>query len=114
MAVLTPIAPSVAGVAVTPITPGSDTIPVGGYRFIDLVLRSAATGTPTITVDDPTTVAPEGTLVGSFNPDVTVAVTAGQIKVQRLPVGRFANASGNISYTTTSPGDAVVYAIGIP
>lgn len=114
MATLTPIAPNVIGVTVTPITPGSDSIPVGGYRFIDLVLRSVATGVPIITVDDPTSAAPDGTLVSAFNPDVTITVTAAQLKVTRLPVGRFANSAGNIVYTTAAPGDAVVYAIGIP
>lgn len=112
MATLTPVAPSVVGNAITTITPGSDAIPAAAYRWVLLVARSVSTGTPTITVDDPTSVAPAGTGV-TFNPDVTLTLTAGQTKVMRLDCARFRDANGNINYTTATPGDAVVYAIGI-
>lgn len=115
MATLTPVAPNVVGVAVTPITPGSDVIPASPYRKVLLVLRSVATGLPIITIDDPTSQAPPGTLVGAFNADVTVTVTAAQTKVMELDCNRFRDSSGNINYTTSGTiGDGVVYAIGIP
>lgn len=112
MATLTPINPTLAGVVVTPITPGSDTIPALAYTSIELVLRSVSTGAPTITINDPTSVSPSGAV--AFNPDVTLAVTAGQLKVARFPCSRFRDENGNITYTTATPGDAVVYAIGYP
>jgi uncharacterized spore protein YtfJ len=106
------IGPSVIGSAVTPITPGSDSIAASAYGVVFLVVRSVSTGTPTITVDDPTSQGPAGTGV-SFNPDAQLTLTAGQTKVMRLDCARFRDANGNINYTTATPGDAVVYAIGV-
>lgn len=111
MATLTPVAPSVIGGVATSITPGADSIPARAYRFVLLVV-SSTTGTPTITVDDPTSQAPAGTGV-QFNPDAQVVLAAGQTKVMRLDCARFRDVNGNINYTTASPGDARVFAIGI-
>lgn len=111
MAVLTPVAPSVIGTTATTITPGSDSIPALAYRFVLLVVMST-TGTPTITVDDPTSQAPAGTGV-QFNADVQLVLGAGQTKVMRLDCARFRDVNGNINYTTATPGDARVFAVGI-
>jgi|SRR5687768_15281353 len=111
MATLTPINTTVNGNLITPITPGADAIPCSQYRYVTLVARSASTGTPTITVDDPTSSAPAGTGV-TFNADVTLTLTAGQLKSMRLDCARFRDANGNINYTTATPGDSVVYALG--
>jgi hypothetical protein len=112
MATLTPIGAGIVGTLVTPITPGTDSIPAGAYSNIIFVARSVSTGAPTITFDDPTSVAPAGTGV-TFNPDAQLVLTAGQLKTMILPTGRFKDANGNINYTTATPGDAVVFAIGI-
>lgn len=111
MATLTPVGAGIVGTLVAPITPGADSIPAGPYSFIMFIARSVSTGAPTITFDDPTSQAPSGTGV-TFNPDVQLVLTAGQQKVMILPTGRFKDASGNINYTTATPGDAVVYAVG--
>lgn len=111
MATLTPLSPTRTGVVATPITPGSDSIPCGSYRAVILVVRSVSTGTPTITVDDPTSVSPDGAT--QFDPDVSMTLTAGQLKLFKLDTSRFRNSAGNITYTTATPGDAVVYAIGV-
>jgi len=108
------ITPNVVGVAPAPITPGADSIVAGPFQQVLLVLRSVSTGTPTITVDDPTSPTPAGTLASPFNADVTLTVSAGQTKVMLLDCNRFRDFTGNINYTTATPGDALVYAIGIP
>lgn len=113
MATLTPVGLGLVGTVITPITPGTDSIPAGSYSNIILIARSVSTGAPTITIDDPTSVNPPGSLVTPGNFDVTLALTAGQLKAIVIPTGRFKDASGNINYTTATPGDAVVYALGI-
>lgn len=114
MATITPIVPGVVATVATPqaLTAGADVIPCSQYNIIFLVLRSVSTGTPTVTVDDPTSSAPAGTGV-TFNPDPQAVLTAAQQKVMRLDTARFRDASGNINITTATPGDAVAYAIGI-
>lgn len=112
MSTITPVKPGVVGQVITPATPtASDVIPARAYRFVVLVAVST-TGTPTITVDDPTSQAPSGTGV-QFNADVTLTLTAGQVKAQRLDCARFRDVNGNINITTSSPANSTVYALGI-
>lgn len=113
MATITPVSPAVAGTVSTTqaLTSGADVIPASAYNLIFLILRSVSTGTPTTTIDDPTSQTPSG--AQAFNPDVQVTLTAAQTKIVRLDCGRFRDVNGNINITTTTPGDAVVSAIGI-
>lgn len=113
MAVLTPVGLALVGSVIVPITPGADSIPAGSYSYIIFIARSVSTGAPTITFTDPTTVNPPGTLVTPGNFNATLVLTAGQLKAIIIPTGRFKDANGNINYTTATPGDAVVYAIGV-
>lgn len=50
-----------------------------------------------VVLDDPTSVAPVGNT--TFNPDVTVAVPAGEVREMKVDGNRFRNASGNIVWT---------------
>lgn len=112
MATITPVKPGVVGQVVTPVTPAAtDVIPAAAYRFIVLVAVSS-TGTPTITVDDPTSQAPAGTGV-QFNPDAQLSLTAGQSKVMRIDCARFRDTNGNINISTTSPTNSTIYVVGI-
>jgi hypothetical protein len=112
MATITPIQSGVAGTLVTPVAPtASDTIPASAYNYVDLVFQST-TGTPTMTIDDPTSANPSGTLVQAGNFDVTVALTAGQTKVVRLDCARFRDPNGNINIITSTPANSTVFAIG--
>lgn len=113
MGTITPINPNVTGQVVVPATPAaSDVIPALAYREVILVLTST-TGTPTVTVDDPTSQAPSGTLAAPFNPDVTLAVTTGQSKVQKLSCARFRDSSGNINISTATPANSTLIVIGV-
>jgi hypothetical protein len=113
MATITPVQSGVNAPVVVPSVPsnGADVIPAGSYNYVDLLIQST-TGTPTIVVDDPTSLNPGGTLVASGNFDLTVALTAGQVKLLRLDCSRFRDASGNINITTTTPANSTILAIG--
>jgi len=63
-----------------------------------LVRFNNGSATPAnIVVDDPTAVTPTGAT--AFNPDVTIAVPAGEVRELVLDAARFRNSSGNIVWT---------------
>lgn len=112
MATIPIISPAVTSTAVVPITPtASDTIPCAQYNLVFLVIVSS-TGTPNVSVTDPTAVAPAG-LTFTDNTVDSGALTAGQTKVMRLDAQRFRDVNGNINVSTATPANSTVYAIGI-
>lgn len=111
MATVTPVSPAVAGTVITPVTPGADSIPCSAFNIVFLHIWSVSTGTPTLTIADPTSQAPAGLSFTASS--MNVSVTAAQRKVVRLDCGRWRDVNGNINYTTATPGDALVWAEGI-
>lgn len=109
MATITPVSPAVNSTVIAGTTPtASDTIPVGSASTLFLLVISS-TGTPQISVVDPTSQAPVGlsfTAGGVAFP----ALTAGQARVAALPCARFRDANGNVTINTTSPANTTLYA----
>lgn len=68
------------------------------YGAVYLLRFNNASATPAnVVLDDPTSANPGGAT--QFNPDVTVAVPAGQARSMRVDANRFRNSSGNIVWT---------------
>jgi len=113
---ITPVVPGLTGSAEsTPPTPTASDVIVGASAYKYILLRVASsTGTPTVKVDDPTTPAIPGATTAA-DPDLTIGpLSAGQVFSRLLPVARYADSSGNINITTTSPTNSTVQAYGIP
>lgn len=116
MANITPVAPGLTGAAESaPPTPSASDVIVGASAYKYILLRVvSSTGTPTVKVDDPTTPAIPGATVAA-DPDLTIGpLTSGQTFSRLLPVARYADTSGNINLTTTSPANSTIQAYGIP
>lgn len=115
MATLTPIAVGLTGSAESaPATPSaSDVIPCAAYRYVLLEITSS-TGTPTVTVDDPTTAAIPAAKTAA-DPDLQIGpLSAGQTFSRLLPTSRYRDSSGNINITTSSPANSTIKVYGIP
>ncbi len=67
----------------------------GGQYLIRFANGSATPAN--VVLDDPTAVTPVAAT--AFNPDVTVAVPAGEVREMRVDGNRFRNAAGNIVWT---------------
>lgn len=113
MAALNVYNPQVGGTTPTPTAlTAADTIPVSTTGLYIIVVRNTTASILTVTVDDPTSQAPEGS--AGFNPDVavTVPITTGE-KLIRLRASRFRDASGNINLANTNPAaGTTAYVIG--
>lgn len=108
MAALTGQTPNVTGVTPTYAAgaSGGDTFAAqAGARYI-LHFKNTSGGAITVTMDDPTSPTPAGTLAATFNPDITLSVpaTTGD-KMLLVDANRFRDANGNfnITYSTNPP-----------
>lgn len=84
--------------------PSNNAVTAAGDQFaaefgaVYLLRFTNASATPAnVVLDDPVSVAPVGNT--AYNPDVTVAVPAGQSRAMRVDSNRFRNSSGNIVWT---------------
>lgn len=114
MTVLAPQSPTIVGItpAYTAVT-ATDSFPAAaGAKY---VLHYKCTGgAPVVaTIDDPTSVAPAGTLAGAFNPDPTLSVpaTTGD-KMMLIDANRFRDSSGNINLAHAPTTGGTVAVIG--
>ena len=115
MATITPIAVGLSGAAdAAPVTPSaSDVIPCAAYKYVLLKIVSS-TGTPTVTVDDPTTPAIPAAKTAA-DPDLQIGpLSAGQTYTRLLPTSRYRDSSGNINIATASPANSTIICYGIP
>lgn len=84
--------------------PATNTIAAAGDQFaadfgaVYLMRWTNGSATPgNVVMDDPNSVTPSAAT--AFNPDVTIAVPAGESRAQRIDSARFRNSSGNIVWT---------------
>lgn len=117
MAALTVQTPNVVGITPTYAAgaSGGDTVAtLAGARYL-LHLKNTSGGALTVTLDDPTSQVPAGTLAAAFNPDITVSVpaTTGD-KMLLLDASRFRDATGNwnITYSANPPTGLTVGVFG--
>jgi hypothetical protein len=108
VAALTVQTPNVVGITPTYAagSSGGDTFAaLAGARYL-LHMKNTSGGALTVTIDDPTSPVPAGTLAATFNPDITISVpaTTGD-KMMFLDASRFRDANGNwnITYSANPP-----------
>lgn len=94
---------------------GGDTaVLLQGSRYL-LHCKNTSAGVISVIVDDATSATPSGTLVSTFNPDITVSVpaTTGD-RMILIDGSRFRDATGNtnISYSTNPPTGLTVAVFG--
>jgi hypothetical protein len=99
MAALTSIVADLDGTAVTfaAASGGGDSIPASRGAEYLVHFNNASGGSITVTVNDPTSFAPEGAT--AFNPDTTITLPAGTQRLVKLTSSRFMDGDGNILLT---------------
>lgn len=102
--------------------PANNTITAAGDQFaaefgaVYLLRFNNGSATPAnVVLDDPVSVTPADAT--AFNPDVTVAVPAGEVRSMKVEANRFRNSSGNIVWTysadmTNANSKVEIYRIG--
>ena len=95
--IITPVVNPAAAPTNNAVTAAGDQF-VAEFGAVYLLRFNNASATPAnVVLDDPVSVAPAGNT--QFNPDVTVAVPAGQARSMRVDANRFRNSAGNIVWT---------------
>lgn len=67
-----------------------------GAKYL-IRFNNASASPGNVVLDDPTAVTPVGAT--TFNPDVTIAIPAGEVREVLVDAARFRNSSGNIVWT---------------
>ena len=95
--IITPVVKPSAAPANNTITAAGDQF-AAEYGAVYLLRFNNGSATPAnVVMDDPNSATPADAT--AFNPDVTVAVPAGEARSMRVDASRFRNSSGNIVWT---------------